>query len=399
MARRAEIAIVYLAGLGQGLALITFPAASNILTSPDFHGLTSSEYGSLFLPMIVCAILASSLGGALARTWTLKRVLLAGLAFDVVSMGLLAASAGFVAHHALAYGTLLVAMAALGAGFGATVTILNAYAAGFFPQRSDAALTGLHTFLGTGTALAPLLVAAFVRAGLWWALPLISGGGLLVLLGVALGQPLHVPGEEAPPETNLLEFVRRLGARPWVYLGVVVVYGIVETVFGSWATIYLHQEQGFSLDTANLGLAAFWAMVTVGRLAVTALSVRVPARWIYIGLPPLVLAAFLGIPRVGGATAAVLAFGFAGLACSAFLPLSISFGAREFSRMAELASGALMAGYMLGFGIGSFGVGPLRDWGGLAISTIYTGSGVVALVMATLAFLIVRAAPRPGSGP
>ncbi len=35
--RPVEITIVYLTGLAQGLSLVTFPAASNIFTSTEFH--------------------------------------------------------------------------------------------------------------------------------------------------------------------------------------------------------------------------------------------------------------------------------------------------------------------------------------------------------------------------
>lgn len=39
--RQREIALVYAAALVQGLALVAFPAASGIFTSPDFHNLRS----------------------------------------------------------------------------------------------------------------------------------------------------------------------------------------------------------------------------------------------------------------------------------------------------------------------------------------------------------------------
>ena len=87
--RPVEITIVYLTALAQGLSLVTFPAASNIFTSTEFHQLTSSEYGSLFLPLIVCAILASGLGGALGRRLGLKRIFLLGLMFNLLSMAFL----------------------------------------------------------------------------------------------------------------------------------------------------------------------------------------------------------------------------------------------------------------------------------------------------------------------
>jgi len=70
----AEICVIYLPGPVQGLSLVTFPAASNIFTSTQFHNLTSSEYGYLFLPLIACAILASILSGVLDDRLGLKPI-------------------------------------------------------------------------------------------------------------------------------------------------------------------------------------------------------------------------------------------------------------------------------------------------------------------------------------
>jgi MFS transporter, FHS family, glucose/mannose:H+ symporter len=62
MARRTEVGLVYATGLVQGLALVTFPAASSIFTSPDGYGFSASRYGVMFVPQVILAILASSLG-------------------------------------------------------------------------------------------------------------------------------------------------------------------------------------------------------------------------------------------------------------------------------------------------------------------------------------------------
>ena len=161
--------MVYLAGLIQGLALVTFPAASSIFTSPhpQGYGFSSSQYGAMFLPQVVLAILASSLAPAFARRWKLKRVFLLGLGSDLVSMALLAISNLFISSSSLAYGILLLATAALGLGFGATVMACNTYAEEFFPGRADSAVLALNALLGTGTALAPgcLVAAAGGRRG------------------------------------------------------------------------------------------------------------------------------------------------------------------------------------------------------------------------------------------
>jgi hypothetical protein len=93
--RRNEIGAVYGAGVVQGVALVTFPATSTILTSPAYYGLTSTAYGGLFVPQAVTAIAASLLGGGLTRRWGLKRVYLLGLLADLVAMALLPLTIGF----------------------------------------------------------------------------------------------------------------------------------------------------------------------------------------------------------------------------------------------------------------------------------------------------------------
>ncbi len=62
MAQRREIITVYAAGLIQGVALVTFPAASAVFTSSRDYGLSKTEYGAMFVPQAVMAIASSLLG-------------------------------------------------------------------------------------------------------------------------------------------------------------------------------------------------------------------------------------------------------------------------------------------------------------------------------------------------
>ena len=63
----------------QGLALVTFPAASTVFTSPEHYGLSSTEYGGMFVPQAITAISASLLGAGLIRRLGIKRIYLLGL--------------------------------------------------------------------------------------------------------------------------------------------------------------------------------------------------------------------------------------------------------------------------------------------------------------------------------
>src|SRR5215472_6677330 len=227
MASKTERTVVNAAGLVQGIVLVTFPAASTIFTSKSEYGLSSSQYGNMFLPQVALAIAASLAGAGLARRITAKRVYLLGLACSTASMVLLLASTPVKTNQAGAYPLLLVATALLGAGFGLTVPVLNTYTSVFNPDSIDRSVLTLNALLGLGTALAPVLVAIFVGLGFWWGLPILSTVLLVALLLVSVRLPLRAgaraSGAAHGPRPGI-------PARFWLYAAFAVCYGICETM-------------------------------------------------------------------------------------------------------------------------------------------------------------------------
>jgi fucose permease len=380
-ASRFEIALLYFAGMVQGLALVTFPAASTIFVSPAGFNLSSTQYGAMFMPQVVLAILASAFGSRLARRFALRDVLLLGLCGDLIAMALLATSPLLIGTQS-AFVLLCIATGALGLGFGATVMALNTLVEGLFPANADGAVLLLNALLGVGTALAPLLVALFTGLGVWWALPLLMVLLLAVLLFGTFRSPLRLPYNAASP-------AGALPARFWFYAAAVLLYGVVETLSGNWAALYLSTQRGVPAQDAAFALTAFWVMVTLGRVIIAFLDRFVAARWIYMALPILLAVAFQIIARAGGAASGIAGFAAAGLACSAFLPFSISFAGTEFPRQAAMMSGALIAFYQVGYGIAAFGVGPMRQLAGLDYSTLFSVGSLVALVLACVTGVVV----------
>jgi MFS family permease len=383
--------VVYLTAIVQGLALVTFPAAGSIFTRPDGFGFDSTRYGAMFVPQVVMAVLASGLAPRLARRWGLARVLLAGIAGDFVAMALLGFSRLLLGVPDAAFGVLLIATGALGLGFGATVMALNTYAEALFPERADGAVLALNALLGLGTAAAPVLVAIVISMGAWWLLPVAVASILLLIFTVVLIEPPRTGSTTTAPGRASGQMVAGgLPHRFWLYAAAVFLYGILETLNGNWATLYLSAERGVSAQGASLALAAFWAMVTVGRVLTAAISARVPARLIYVALPVLLLITFQLTSHVRGEAGGIFAFAMAGLACSAFLPLSISFGGNEFPSLSAVMAGELIAFYQLGYGVAAFATGPLRDLIGWPFSMIFAAASIVALPLAIIATLIIR---------
>jgi Na+/melibiose symporter-like transporter len=388
MATRTETRVVNAAAAAQGIVLVTFPAASTIFTSADQYGLSNTQYGLLFLPQVATAITASLLGGYLGRRLGTKRVYLAGLSAGIVSMMLLFVSQFFESTTAVAFPLLLVATAFLGVGFGLTVPALNTLTAAFHPHGVDSSVLVLNALLGLGTALAPVFVAIFVGLGFWWGLPVMSIILLTGLLMVSLRLPLRTEGAQS---AEAQAAGTGIPARFWVFAGFAVLYGICETVNGNWSQLDMTRELGATTTVAALALTAFWAMVTVGRIGVAAIRRWLPVRVTYHILPFLLAGTFviIAILPKGDTALGVLAFGVAGLGCSALLPLTISFGQEQVTAIAAAMAGGVIAFYQLGYGIAAFGVGPLLD-GGVKLSSVYAASAVIAVAMGFLSFVVAR---------
>ncbi len=384
MPSRSEVRLIYVIGLVQGLALVTFPAASSIFTSPSGFGFGASRYGMMFVPQVILAMLASSIGPALARRWTLKLVLQAGLSGDLLAMFLLAGSRLLVDMPDAAYGLLLIATGSLGFGFGATVMAINTYAQRFVPGHEDRSVLVLNALLGAGTALAPLFVAIFLGAGVWWLMPLMVAAALTALLLLSTKAPLEASVGHVTHDAT----AERLPRSFWLFATAVLLYGVAETLNGNWSGPYLTHERGLSAASASLALMAFWAMVTVGRILFATVSSERTVPWIYAGLPVVVIAAFQVVSHATGEAESIVAFGLSGLGCSAFFPLSISLSGQAFPKLATLTSGELVAFYQAGYGVAAFGVGPLRDLAGLSFHTIYSWASVLGVAMFGVAFAV-----------
>jgi MFS family permease len=393
MASRAEANAVYAAGVAQGIVLVTFPAASTVFTDPSKYDLSNTQYGSLFLPQVITAITAALLGAGLGGRFGTKRIYLAGLAAGLVAMSLLIVSAFVTDDQSLAYALLLVATAFLGAGFGLAVPALNTFAAAFHPGAINRAILVLNALLGLGTVLAPVFVAIFVGLGFWWGLPVTSAGLLVLLILVSLRLPLLTDAPKAATRE-----AARIPPRFWVYAGFAVLYGICETVNGNWSQLDMTSELGASTTEAALALTAFWGMVTIGRVLFAAVSRVLPPRVTYHLLPCVVAGAFaiVAVLPEDSPWLGILAFGLAGLGCSALLPLTISFGQEELTAFSAAVAGGVIACYQLGYGIAAFGIGPLLD-SGVGLPTIFGVAAVVALAMGAASFAVARRRPSPAS--
>jgi len=113
-----KVIAIYAGGFMTGVALIMFPGAGSILTDSAFHGFSGGQFGSIFTPQIITAILSSLLAPKLADKISMKNVLLAGLMLSTTSMLLLGGSHWLTDSQTVAYIIILMATAFSGNRYG-----------------------------------------------------------------------------------------------------------------------------------------------------------------------------------------------------------------------------------------------------------------------------------------
>jgi fucose permease len=413
--QRLPVATLYLSGMLQGLTVVSFPASSAVLK--QMHGFTDAEYGAIFLPQVAAAVIGALAGGNLAARTGLEVLLRVALACNALSQLLLAATAALPA--AAAFAGVLLGTASLGLAFGLSGAPLNGLPPLLFPRRRDTALVALHTFLGLGLAVGPIIANAFIAAGLWTGFP-----ALLAVLALALAAlaarsrfPRPAPQRAEPafaaagraaldPMPLPQRPEARDAARParsralWLFLAIAALYAFAEGTFGNWAVLYLQDVKGLPEAVAAAALSSFWAAIVAGRLLASVLVLRVAPARIWLALPLLMAAAFLLMPHADTPARGVGLFALAGLACSAFFPLCIGLAAERFPAQVPWVSSMLIAALTAGVGVGSYAVGLLREL--LAMEALYRLSAAWPLLVLALAMCVVRARPdgagEPASG-
>jgi len=381
---------VYGAGLLQGLTVVSFPASATVFRS--LHGLGDEAYGSLFLPQTALTIVGSLLGGALAGRMGLRGLLVAACAISGASQAALLSVAIIPSEVALP--VLLLATGLAGLGFGLAAAPLNSLPGVLFPARRDSALLALHTAIGAGFSIGPLLVGALVGAGHWAVFPGFVAVAAFVLATVSMRAELA-----SPP----VEDARQHGSAPSIPLAlfglVAIPYAFAEGTFSNWIAVFLHEDRGVSEAMATAALSGFWAALTIGRIAIAGLVTRVASEKVWLALPVAMVAAFLLLPLVNGPASGIALFFFAGLACSGFFPLTVAIAAKRFPGSEAVVSSLLIAALMIGVGGGSFAIGAMRQLGSFDfLYRVAAGYPLAALLLGILA-LVLSARPAPQRTP
>jgi hypothetical protein len=184
-------------------------------------------------------------------------------------------------------------------------------------------------------ALSSKIVSLLAEGGARWLLPTSIAAAVVVLAGLALTQPLAVPG--AGGAAPAVAVARALPLRFWIWIAFAFLYGICETLFGNWerstctssAPLPIRRQSGTRcvLGSSNPRSAARRGDCHQGSA--------------FRALPVLIVIALACVGLSSSAVFGVAAFALAGL--SAGLPLSIGTASGETHRFVETISGWMVA--------------------------------------------------------
>jgi fucose permease len=382
---RAAVALIYGGGFVQCMVQVSFAASATVLR--ERLGFTDAEYGSIFLPQIALATLGAVTAGAMAQRLGLRRLLVFGSAALVLSEVALASS--ILWPRPLSFLLVLGGTALMGLGAGTSAAPMNAYPQLLFPFGRESALVIFHAVNGLGLTAGPLLASALLTRDAWFLFPvLLAVANLtLVLAAIRVSLPRDPLAHRAAGGARAQPSPVRAAAL-WVFVVMALLYALAEGSIASWAVIFLREDRGFSAPGAAAGLALFWTGLTVGRLLVASLVLRLPAESIWLTLPVLMAATLLSLPLATSKPAALGFFAIAGLACSGVFPLTIGAASRRFPGHVPLVSSMVYAGLALGVGAGPFVMGLLRPHGSL--TRLYALCAIYPIVSVLLAAWVRR---------
>ncbi|MDG4822828.1 MFS transporter [Asanoa sp. WMMD1127] len=261
---------------------------------------------------------------------------------------------------------------------------------------APAALSEANATAAFTGVVAPLVVGAFVAAGLGWR-PALSLVVVLIVGVLVLGSLWRVgtPARRAVASGGSVSS-GTLSRPYWIALVLLAATSSIEVCFSLWAVDVLRTHAGMASGPAAAGFAAVLAGMFVGRLAAGRIALHVPTvRLLLLSL----VVTFGGFALFWVATApwlAVVGLLVVGLGMAVQYPLVISLALAAAPGQADRASGLTSYPVAFGFGVAPVLLGALADRSGTHLAFLVLPAFIGAAVLLTAWLARSLALPEVG---
>ena len=385
-ARFATFMFFGLNGFGMGMWVVHIPNVERAT------GISHSTLGALLLVLGGAAFAGMQVAGPLVDRLGHRRLVPAAGIF----LGLALCGPGF----ANSWWTLGLALALFGFGNGAIDVGMNSHAVVVERAYPRPIMAAFHAMWSVGGAIAAVIGAATLGAGVPTGVTLTCTGALCLLLSLVsarfLMEPSDAPEPAGSPEAARPARRSTPGKMVWLLGLLALALMLSEGVANDWAALHMEKVLGTSASTAALAYGAFAVAMTTGRF----LADRVAA---WAG-PAAIVRYGAALAAVGLTTAAAAPWVPLSLVGWALFGLGLSGGVPQlFTAAGNLdtrASGALMArvvglGYV-GLLAGPALIGGLTRWMPLNVTFAVP---VVLCVLAAVFAGVLTPKPAPVEEP
>ncbi|MBK1895915.1 MFS transporter [Chryseobacterium paridis] len=342
--KTVTIVVVYLLAFLTGVNFVVFPALGTAFTDQSLFGLTSSQFGNLFIPQVICIIISCLGAPFLVNKIGPKIVLICGLLLMIISTGSLWILHYFMNEKSILFPVLMILVAFTGTGFGLSITTLNPLAASLFEDKRSSAILILQFLVGLGTSTSPLMMNFIGDVNNWMYVP----GSIFIVVAIAFVAFLFLKLEKGTFFELPGHF--KIPTKLWFFFITIILYGFIEGTFGSFGGIIL-KTQGLDNSKASLGLSLFWGGIALNRLLFGIFSKKFNLSYIFL-TAPLCVAGLIFIMLIDhNVKILLLLMFFIGFFMGSIFPGSIGWGTVEFPMLSVLVSGFLMAANQIGTGI------------------------------------------------
>ncbi|GAA1694701.1 MFS transporter [Kribbella yunnanensis] len=353
-ARIATFLYFGLNGFAVGMWVVHIPSIERAT------GITHSMLGLLLLALGGAAFLAMQLAGPLVDRLGQRRL--------VPATGVLIGVALFLPGLATNWWSLGLALICLGFGNGSIDVGMNAQAVVVERGYPRPIMASFHAVWSIGGAIAALIGAATLRAGVPTQITLSVAGVVCIVIALGAGRFL-LEATEPVAEEQVEERAKPPAKLVWALGGLAFGLMLSEGVANDWAALQFRDVLGTSVSTAAYAYGAFAVAMTVGRfltdrvaavvgpaaivrwgaaIAAVGIAIVIVSPWVALGLfgwalfgiglaggvPQLFTAAGNLDPRAAGALMArVVGLGYVGLLAGPaligglahFMPLNLAF--------------------------------------------------------------------------
>jgi len=372
----AAFAAIFVFGIVMALLGAVMPVLSERLS------LGLGDAGTLFLVTNASMLAASMVVGPVMDRYGMKAPLGLGGALVAAALGGIASAGSF--------GTLVGAVACLGFGGGAINAGANTLVADLHadPDSKASALNLLGVFFGIGALLLPFSVGALLEsaglAGLLWA-----AASLCIVTSVTTAA-LRFPSPKQAQGWPLKDASRFARTPLVVTLALLLFFESGnEFVLGGYFLTFLTQAFATPVAHASYLLAAFWAALMLGRLALSGgLVGRIGSRQVVLAGALAAAAGTVTVALAPSPFVAAAGIFFSGLALSGIFPTVLGVAGARFAEHSGTVFGILFTVALTGGMTMPWIAGHLAERSGLRL--VFLLAAVDFVVIAVLNLLAHR---------